>query len=89
MLKGFDQQRAFLNTSVNVKVDVLNSTILNVLSNFIPHEFVVCDDKAPPGLNKKIRVLFQEKNAAFKKYWNNSSNGDLQGRSNINSFKPV
>ena len=27
--------------NVNEKANVLNSTFLNVLSNFIPHEFVV------------------------------------------------
>ena len=32
-----------------------NSTILNILRNFIPHEFVTCDDKDPTCFNKKIR----------------------------------
>ena len=61
-------------TNVNEKVDIFNSTILNILSNFIPHEFVVCDDKDPPWFNKKIGALIQEKNLAFKNYCNNSSN---------------
>ena len=39
-------QRAFLNTNINEKVDIFNSTVLNILSNFIPHEVVVCDDNA-------------------------------------------
>ena len=34
-----------------------NSSILNILSNFIPHEFSVCDDKDPPCINEKIRSL--------------------------------
>ena len=38
-----------------------NRTIINILSNFIPQEFVVCDDKDPPWFNKKIRTLIQEK----------------------------
>ena len=54
-------QRAFLNTNVNEKVDFFNSTILNTLSDFIPHEFVVPDDKDPRCCNKKIRALIQEK----------------------------
>ena len=73
-INEFNWQRAFLNTNVNEKVDIFNSTILNILSNFIPHEFVVCDDKDPPWFNKKIRALIQEKNVAFKNYRNNSSN---------------
>ena len=59
-------------------MDIFNSTIINILSNFIPHEFVVWDDKDPPWLNKKIRALIQEENVAFKNYCNNSSNIDLK-----------
>ena len=35
-------------TSVNEKVDIFNRTILTILSNFIPHEIILCDDKDPP-----------------------------------------
>ena len=73
-INEFNSQRAFLNTNVNEKVDIFNSTILNILSNFIPHEFVVFGDKDPPWFNKKIRTLIQDKNFAFKNYRNNSSN---------------
>ena len=54
-------------------MDIFNSSILKFLSTFIPHEFVVCDDKGPPWFNKKIRALIQEKNVVFKNYCNNSS----------------
>ena len=57
-----------------------NSTILNILSNFIPHEFVVCGEKDPPWFNKKIGALIQEKNVAFKNYRDNSSNIALKCR---------
>ena len=73
-INEFNWQRAFLNTNVNEKVDIFNSTILNIFSNFILHISVVCDDKDPPWFNKKIRALIQEKNVAFKNYRNNSSN---------------
>ena len=52
---------SFLNTNVNEKVDIFNSTILNILSNFNPHEFVLCDDNDQPHFNKKTRVLIQKK----------------------------
>ena len=74
----FNWQRAFLNTNVNEKVEIFNSTILNILSNFIPHEYVVCDDKDSPWFNKKVRALIQEKNVALKNYRNNSSNIPLK-----------
>ena len=63
----------FLNTNTNEKVCIFDSTILNIRSNLIPHEF---DDKDQPWFNKKI-ALSREKNAAFKNY-NNSSNIDLK-----------
>ena len=39
---------AFLNTNVNEKVSIFSSTIMNILSNFILHETIICDDKDPP-----------------------------------------
>ena len=44
----FDWDRAFVNTNVNEKVLILNKTILNILSNFIPHETLTIDDKDLP-----------------------------------------
>ena len=44
----FDWDRAFVNTNFNEKVFILNKTILNILSNFIPHETLTVDDKEPP-----------------------------------------
>ena len=58
-INEFNWQRVILSANVNEKVDIFNSTILNILSNFIPHEFVVCDDKDPPWFNKEIRALIQ------------------------------
>ena len=79
-INEFNWQRSFLNTNVNEKVDIFNSTILNIFSNFILHVPVVCDGKDPPWFNKKIRALIQEKNVAFKNYRNNKGNIDLKCR---------
>ena len=43
-IKQFNWERAFSNKSVNEKVDIFNRSILNILSKFIPHEIIVCDD---------------------------------------------
>ena len=40
---------------------MFTSTVMNILSNFIPHETIVCDDKDPPWFNKAIKSLIQEK----------------------------
>ena len=73
-ISRFNWTRTFSNASVNEKVNIFNSTILNILSNFIPHEILTCDDKDPPWFNKKIKRIIQEKNNTFKVYRNNSSN---------------
>ena len=64
-INGFNWTRAFSNTSVNEKVNIFNNTILNILSNFIPHEILTCDDKDPPWFNKKIKGIIQEKKQCF------------------------
>ena len=56
-INEFNWKRAFLDTNVNEKVDIFNSASLNIPSNFIAREFVVCDDKDPLWSNKKIRAL--------------------------------
>ena len=50
-----------MNTSVNKEVDIFNRTILNILSNFIPYEIIVCNDKDPPQFNNRIKILIHEK----------------------------
>ena len=47
-IEKFLWQRAFSNSSVNEKVVIFNNTVVNILSNFIPHETIVCDAKDPP-----------------------------------------
>ena len=53
----FDWDRAFANKHVDEKVLIFNKTVLNILSNFIPHEVIVCDDKDPPWFSGKIKSL--------------------------------
>ena len=60
-IKEFNWERAFLNSNVNEKVDIFNRTILNLLSNVIPHETIVCNDKDPPWFNNRIKTLIHEK----------------------------
>ena len=60
-ISNFNWDRAFLNTNVNEKVSIFTSTVLNILSDFILHEAIVCDDKDPPWFNKSIKSLIQEK----------------------------
>ena len=52
----FDWNRAFANKHVDEKVLIFSKTVLNILSNFIPHKVIVYDDKNPPWFNGKIRT---------------------------------
>ena len=76
-IKEVNWERASSNTSVNEKVDIFNRTIFNILSNFIPHEVIVCDDKDSPWFNNRIKTLIQEKNATYKIYRHTKDNPDL------------
>ena len=57
----FNWDRAFLNADVNEKVYIFSNIILNILSNFPPHETIACDDKDPPWFNREIKSAIQEK----------------------------
>ena len=54
-----------------------------VLSNFIPHKTIICDDQDPPWFNKKIKSLIYEKNTAFKKFRCNRNNRFIKRQLNI------
>ena len=44
----FDWESALNYIDANDQVSVFNSTILNIVSNFIPNETITCDDRDPP-----------------------------------------
>ena len=48
-------ERKFKYNSMNEKVSIFNATIKNILSNYIPHETITCDDRDPPWINKSIK----------------------------------
>ena len=56
---------------------IQNKTVLNMLSNLIPHETLTVDDKDPPWFTKKIKNLIQEKNNVYKSYRNSKNNNNL------------
>ena len=47
---------------------MLNKTIKNITSNYIPHETITCDDRDLPWFNKDIKQLIFDKNHAYKSY---------------------
>ena len=39
-----------------------DKTFLNIYHNYIPNEFILCDDKNPPGINEEIKSWIHRKN---------------------------
>ena len=76
-INEFSWENRFSNTDSNQKVYLFNEKIKNILSNFIPHEKIVCDDWDPSWINSKIKKLIAEKNIAKKCYLQNNSNIEL------------
>ena len=64
---------------------IFNETVLNALSNFIPHEVMVCDDKDPPWFTGKVKSLFNEKLRTYNAYRKNVNN--IQLRNNLISLQ--
>ena len=43
-IDNFDWNRALDNASPNRQVSIFNNTSLNIISDFIPHETIICND---------------------------------------------
>ena len=52
-------------------------TIQNIISNYIPHETITCDDSNPPWIDEKIKKLLQHKHRAFSAHSRDRNNTDL------------
>ena len=73
----WEWDRAFKNKHVDEKGLIFNKTVLNILSNFIPHKVIVCDAKDPPWFNGKIKWLIFEKIRTYNAYRKDISNSQL------------
>ena len=70
----FDWESALNYIDANDQVSVFNSTILNIISNFIPNETITCDDRDPPWMNSFIKNLIRAKDNFYKKFVRKSNN---------------
>ena len=61
-------------------VSLFNRTIKNILSNYIPHETIICDDKDRPWINNNIKHLIQEKSNAYRSYTLRDKNPQMFNR---------
>ena len=49
-------------------VFLFNRTIKNILSNYIPHETIICEDRNPPWIKNRVKELIIEQNNIFQCY---------------------
>ena len=47
---------------------------MNIVSNFIPHETVICDERDRPWINTRIKTLINDKKILYKKYLRSGKN---------------
>ena len=73
-LSQFNWERAFSNKGVNKQISIFNEAILNIKTNFIPHETKIFNDREPPWINNKVKTMIQEKNKIYQLYLKNKSN---------------
>ena len=55
----FDGETALNYIDANDQISVFNSTILNIVSNFISNGTITCDDRDPPWMNGFIKKLIR------------------------------
>ena len=57
-IKQFSLEESFTNLNTNEMVFLLNKTIKNIFSNYIPHETITCGDRDPPWLTTFFQTTF-------------------------------
>ena len=64
-------ERLFNNKNINEQVSILNETMLNVFSNYIPNKYIYIDDKDPVWMNETIKLKIKPKDNMYNKYLQN------------------
>ena len=68
-ISEFPWDNRFANINENEQVQLFTQTIINIISNYIPHETITSDDSNPPWIDEKIKKLMPHKNRAFSAYF--------------------
>ena len=68
VIEMFNPEKSFQTKNIHDQLKLFNETIVNIVSNYIPNKFIICNDKDPPWLNGHIKRLINLKSEIFKKY---------------------
>ena len=72
-IAGFPWSEQLGTQDPSRQVSLLNKTILNIMSNFIPNEVKSFRPSDPPWLNKNVRYCLKKHNKMYRKYIQNGS----------------
>ena len=61
-MNEFNCERGFFNIDISEMVSVCSTTIKNI----IPLEAIICDDRDPSSINKRIKKLIHKQNGLVK-----------------------
>ena len=75
-IRAVHWEHLFLNKSVHEQVMILNDTLLNIFSNFVPNKLITIDDKDPPWMTEEIKVKIQWKNKIYQEFMKSNKNHD-------------
>ena len=73
-ISQFNWERSFSNKGINKQISIFNETILNIMTNFIPHEVKIFNNRELPWINNKVKTIILEKNKIYQLYLKNKSN---------------
>ena len=67
-LSNIDWDSKFENLSVNDMVSEFTTTVLDILSRFIPNKIAICNDKDPPWITPEIKTAIKRKHRVYNRY---------------------
>ena len=70
-ISSFNWNKAFENLSIDVKVELLNETLLNIFRNYIPNNKIKCDYRQPPWTNDNIKRKLKQRTKLIKYFYKN------------------
>ena len=58
-------RRLFSNKDIDTRVSILNETILNIFSNYVPNKYITIDDKDLAWMSKTIKLKIKAKDNMY------------------------
>ena len=74
-LKQINWRFLFSNKLVHQQAEILNNTLMNVFSNFIPNKLVTFNDKGPPWMSEYLKKKIKWRNKIYAEYLNGKNEG--------------